>query len=362
MSQFESIEHEALRAPEVHGTAIQADQFARLATSSADFAHFGISEAKIEPAEDGMRTNGGSGSFEWWYLDTQLTDGSTLTTVLHPKPMRDVSGPLAPYVSVVLDRPSGEHVERAIRVPAEKFGASRQVCDVNVGSNYLRGDLQSYDLHVGDEMLALDLRLQSTVPSWRPATGHFVFSETNYFAWLSAVPQGTITGALRIDGQETELAGTGYHDHNWGNAHMANLIHHWYWGRARVGNYSIIAAQLTAQECHGGNDMPIVMVAQENEVLADKGQMTYCEVVDESSAPAITYDYDDGSEIFRISFHGGKKIAERSVRAAGRHAVDGDMYSRFSGPVRLERLTDATRFNKLFGTGIWEEMRFGSPC
>lgn len=30
---------------------------------------------------------------------------------------------------------------------------------------------------------------------------------------------------------KTTHTGTGYHDHNWGNADMAQFLHHWYWVR-----------------------------------------------------------------------------------------------------------------------------------
>ena len=40
-----------------------------------------------------------------------------------------------------------------------------------------------------------------------------------------------------IDGKEKILQGSGYHDHNWGNKIMLQLMHHWYWGRAKIGIY-----------------------------------------------------------------------------------------------------------------------------
>jgi len=45
----------------------------------------GISKNPVETCEDGMRTTGKSGSYEWWYFDSRLEDGSTLVIVFYTK-------------------------------------------------------------------------------------------------------------------------------------------------------------------------------------------------------------------------------------------------------------------------------------
>lgn len=75
-----------------------------------------------------------------------------------------------------------------------------------------------------------DVSLTGQVRPWRPATGHILFGddERDYFAWLPAVPQGAVEATLTIDGVTRTLTGTGYRDHNWGNAPMMQLMHHWF--------------------------------------------------------------------------------------------------------------------------------------
>lgn len=46
---------------------------ARLADKPEDFAKLGIQPGRIEAFEDGMRTEGGPGGYEWWYFDSHLT-------------------------------------------------------------------------------------------------------------------------------------------------------------------------------------------------------------------------------------------------------------------------------------------------
>ena len=42
------------------------------AASDADYERLGLSRNTVAPWEDGARTDGGRGSFEWWYFDAHL--------------------------------------------------------------------------------------------------------------------------------------------------------------------------------------------------------------------------------------------------------------------------------------------------
>ena len=54
---------------------------AYLAANPEDYARLGIVEHKPAQFEDGLRTNGGPGTYEWWYFDAHLDDGSKLVSV-----------------------------------------------------------------------------------------------------------------------------------------------------------------------------------------------------------------------------------------------------------------------------------------
>lgn len=38
--------------------------------SDDDYQKLGLSRSQVEPWEDGIRTTGGKGSYEWWYFDS----------------------------------------------------------------------------------------------------------------------------------------------------------------------------------------------------------------------------------------------------------------------------------------------------
>ena len=90
----------------------------RIAAAPADYQRYGIAKGEIAAWEDGFRTRpGGPGTFEWWYFDAVLDDGSTLVINFMVKDIRGgrgISQPARPVVTFELDRPDGTHVERAL--------------------------------------------------------------------------------------------------------------------------------------------------------------------------------------------------------------------------------------------------------
>ena len=242
---------------------------AHTAGSPEEFARLGLSPVRVEPWEDGARTDGGRGTYEWWYFDFSLDDGSTLVIVFLTKNFTRPQGPLAPVVTFNLDTPDGAEVSRAVTAQASAYAAATDRCDVRIGACTASGDLRDYAVHYEDAEVAADLRLHATVPSWRPGTGHAFFDDRRFFAWLPSVPRGTVEGTVTIRGAARRVTGVGYHDHNWGNAPLPGLVHDWYWGRARVGDFTVIASFITATDRFGGAALPVFLLARGDEVLAD---------------------------------------------------------------------------------------------
>lgn len=189
-----------------------------------------------------MRTTGEKDTYEWWYFDTHLDDGSSLVVVFYTKPfIEGVGKGLAPFVSVELDRPGGLHRQWEAKADVAGFHAATDGCDVTIGPNTFRnvewGEPLKYRIHVEEGPLLLDIDLTGQVPPWRPGTGYMYFGDQDehFFAWLPSVPQGSVVVDLVLDGVQETLTGVGYHDHNWGDVAMTKLINHWYWGRAQAG-------------------------------------------------------------------------------------------------------------------------------
>jgi predicted secreted hydrolase len=145
---------------------------------------------------------------------------------------------------------------------------------VRAGESWVRGDLCSYELHARAGSLVAQLNLTGIVPSWRPGTGKNYYDEslTRYFAWFPAIPFGAVEGHLICDGKMKPVKGTCYHDHNWGNVGLNEVLSSWYWGRAHVGDFTLIFAEMQAVPRYDQQKIPVFMLAQGSQILLGDGE------------------------------------------------------------------------------------------
>ncbi|MCW2752140.1 MAG: hypothetical protein JWR83_3250 [Aeromicrobium sp.] len=355
----------------------------RMASTPADYQHFGIAQGDIAAWEDGFRTSpGGRGTFEWWYFDAVLEDGSTLVINFMVKDIRGGGGikqPASPVVTFELDRADGTHIERTTEAH-DDFAFATDRCDVRVGANTFAGDLHAYAIHLEIEDVIADVTLTGRVPSWRPNTGHMLFGDEqpHLFAWLPSVPQGAVEATLTVGGETRTLTGTGYHDHNWGDAAMPELINHWYWARGEAGDYCVIASNITAERKYGDTEIPIFMLAKDGKIVADDSSFVCFEKSNEHPDPVTgkpvadttVYDYDataNGGERYRVTFERENTIVnDRMIESVKgpKHILaklvgfDG-AYMRFTGQVTVEHLTDGPDRAPVTAPALWELMYFG---
>ena len=348
-------------------------------TQSDDYYQkIGLSRSRVEPWEDGMRTTGGKGSYEWWYFDSTLKDGSTLVVVFYTKDSIRPDRPLEPKLTIEYTRPDGISLHREFGVKASDFSAAKDHCEIRIGANTFKGDLHDYTLHVDVDGVQADIKLHGTVPPWRPATGYAFFKnkKEHYFAWLPSVPQGKVEGTLTIEGQSRQVTGVGYHDHNWGDFSLLKLLHNWYWGRAQIGNYSVIASYMITADKYGNTPMPVFMLARDGQIIADditkvrfSAHSIYTDPqTSKPVAGVIVYDYDDGLNHYRITFqrerdlvrsrfidnlHGFKYLLAKLANFDG-------AYLRFTGKTTVERF-DNDRIVETVEEkrAVWELMYFG---
>src|SRR6202022_3340651 len=105
---------------------------ARLGSTPDDYARIGIAPRAIKPWEDGMRTDGSPGTFEWWYFDAHLDDGAKLVVVFLTKQFADIKKPLSPAIRIDLTRPDGTSTQHVLELAADTFSASTETCDVRI--------------------------------------------------------------------------------------------------------------------------------------------------------------------------------------------------------------------------------------
>lgn len=351
-------------------------QRARLADTEQDFKNAGIDPAKVAPWEDGMRIDPAGENYEWWYFDTNLSDGSQLVITFYAKSVVDPSSGLKPMIDIDLTRPDGSVVSDKLSFEPDEFTASKDSCDVKIGDNYFKGDLQHYEIGVFSPKITAKISFDNITPAWR--RNYCIFfgdnDETN-FGWLPATPRGTAKVALEFDDQKEELTGNCYHDHNWGNVALMKVMHHWYWGRANIGDYTVIQSYMTAEKKYGYHKLPVFLVAKKDQILADDPKyMTYYEGDKDYDGHTqkpfhnqVIYNYNDGKKHYRISYLREKTITQDRMLdqiegpkkfLAKLSGFDG-AYLRFSGQVKLEVFDGEKVVETHQSHGLWEEMYFG---
>ena len=151
----------------------------RMADEPEDFQRLGLDPESVGAWEDGLRTDTGPGSYEWWYFDAHLDDGSSLVIMFNTKNPMTPHRPLEPTVSVQLNRPGAEALTFERHASAEEFNASKDSCDVCIADNRFRGDLHHYEIHVAHEDTTIDVELTAQVRPWRKGAGRVYFGEND---------------------------------------------------------------------------------------------------------------------------------------------------------------------------------------
>jgi hypothetical protein len=87
----------SLREPDI------VEPLAVLASDDTDYERLGLARDAVAPWEDGARTGNRRGTYEWWYFDAQLDDGSRLVVTFMNKDIVSPNDSLTPTIRIDLD-------------------------------------------------------------------------------------------------------------------------------------------------------------------------------------------------------------------------------------------------------------------
>jgi len=344
------------------------------------YKKLGLKRNVVEIWEDGMRTDGSKGTYEWWYFDSSYPDGTKLIIFFFSKSPIEVDGPIKPMSTMELTLPDGRKFEEQVDATIEESSYSRTKCDVTIGDCHMDGDLKHYNIVFKGKTMSAVVSLDNTVPAWRSQCGPILFGENEeyYFNWLPATPEGNAVADVTYPEGKLHLEGSGYHDHNWGNISMLKLMHHWYWGRAKIGDYKVISSWITAEKKYGYKETDVFMLAKDGVILGDNsnhtlkflpqdeyiddhtGKPVYNKVVYEYETPAGEHyciTYDRRGDISRQNFI---DLLPGIVRVAAKLVGFEGSYLRFEGSATIERMEDGVSVERVTeDAAVWELMYFG---
>ncbi|WP_322027946.1 hypothetical protein [Burkholderia sp. BCC1977] len=351
---------------------------AYLAASEQDYRRFGVPESGIELYEDGARTDGSPGGFEWWYFDAHLDDGATLVVVFMTKPLTEVGGGLAPTIRIDLLMPDGTAVNRIGHWQPSEYYASSEHCDVRIGDNVFHGDLHRYNIRAKVDDVEVEIQLNGQLLPWRPETGYMLFqreARERYLGWFVAVPQGKVMARYSVGGNERQVGGIGYHDHNWGDRALPRLIHNWYWARGQAGPYSVIAAMVTSHADFMHAPIPTFMLAKDGVVIADDAtkvnfsasNVHIDDLTGKPVAGVTRYEWSDDLTRYVITFTHRKDLVRSPMvdrlpclkRCIAKLIGFDGAYHRFLGELRIEHFEGDRLVEVQTNDAVWELMYLG---
>ena len=340
----------------------------------------GLTRNKVEIWEDGMRTDGSKGTYEWWYFDSSYPDGTKLIIFFYSKSPIEVDGSIKPMSTIELTLPDGRKFEEQVNATIEESFYNKNKCDVRIGDCHIEGDLKHYDIVFKGKIMSATVSLTNTVPAWRSQCGPILFGdkEEYYFNWLPATPEGNVVADVTYHEGKLHLEGSGYHDHNWGNISMLKLMHHWYWGRAKIGDYKVISSWITAEKKYGYKEFDVFMLAKGGEILGDNSNHTLKflpadEYIDDHTGKPVynkvVYEYETpAGEYYRITYDRRGDISKQNfidllpgvVRLAAKLIGFEGSYLRFEGIATIEKIENGAVVESVSEeSAVWELMYFG---
>ena len=333
--------------------------------------------------DDGWKTAGRDDMFEWWYTDIVFDDGSKLCINFFTKQTVFLKGPLNPMVTFNLDMADGTHIALSKPYSADEFSAALDRPDVKIGNNTFRGDLKHYDIHLELGEVTADIQLDSASEPWKPHTGALLMGDRGEQGDVPAIPLGKGSGTIQTaEGRQIAVNGTCYHDHQWGTYTIATDYYRWYWGRAKLDDYNVIAAYMYTGKEFDYRPFSTFLIEKDGKVVADcnKGSIKVIEnglkIDEETQKPyheEIIYDWTMDDERYVVSFRMQnifyrrnnlvmipEEYREELIKSGFR-----SFYLRFSGTISIEHYKNGVLVDKASSNdGIWEEahMRDDGDC
>jgi hypothetical protein len=336
------------------GTVIKADR-------DEDYLRFGVDRLNISASEDGRRLELASENFEWWYFDAILEDKTIVCLALF---INHYIFPLvSPIVGLSIKLANEEKTRSVLCYFPGMPIAQTNNCDVKIGVNSFVGDLSTCAISVSVDELSVDVALKRTTndpPPIRVGTGYLLFEKDgkeSLFGWLAAFPSGQAHVKYRIGGTEYESKGYGYHDHNWGNSKLQKLVSRWYWAKARVDQYTVVAAAFSCSPDYGSTQIHQLTIADGANVIFESGTdiafstgATSVDPVTHIPIPEfIRFGFQLQGLACSVTFSFQETIRQLSFTGNGG-------YCRFLGKVEIV-IPDSNGTTQTFnGSGLWELM------
>ncbi|KAK2848559.1 hypothetical protein FQN49_005602 [Arthroderma sp. PD_2] len=192
--------------------------------------------------------------YDWWYFDAVSDDQKSSITVVFFTSSSVAFPFLLPNIGILpvyiwASFPNGTvsthiaHAQKAV-IETSRLGYAGIYSPIGMGWQG-SADLSRYRVSLNDKILGIrgTLDIKSVAPPHYPcgaATPNVDMQVSPHVGWANAIPDGNASVDMEIAGSKLRFHGSAYHDKNWSDVPFTTTAKTWYWGRSRIGPYSIV--------------------------------------------------------------------------------------------------------------------------
>jgi len=175
---------------------------------------------------------------QWWYHDAIFDNGYSMVLIWSATGVRN-------QVILQVCDPDGKMTFISVPFHPSEVTASTEKLDIRMGDNRYHGEFPRYEMHFRSGDMGADLVFEClTQPAREPPDGVYIgraaAPATPMYMSYCTRPRCKYTGKLIVAGREMSVSGEGCADHQWGNSHLWDIFHHWYWGTLYLPNHTFV--------------------------------------------------------------------------------------------------------------------------
>ncbi|EZF58012.1 hypothetical protein H104_08799 [Trichophyton rubrum CBS 289.86] len=192
--------------------------------------------------------------YDWWYFDAVSDDGDSSITVCFFTSSSTAFPFLVPNKGILpvyiwASFPNGTvsvyavHSQKAV-IETSRDGYAGIYHPIEMGWQG-SADLSRYRVFFNDTVHGIKgtFDIRSVAPPHYPcsaASRNVDVQVCPHVGWANAIPDGNASVDMTIAGSRLRFHGSAYHDKNWSDVPFTSTTRTWYWGRTRIGPYSVV--------------------------------------------------------------------------------------------------------------------------
>ncbi|GFF67918.1 hypothetical protein IFM61392_06072 [Aspergillus lentulus] len=303
--------------------------------------------------------------FDWWYFDAVSSSNPNVSVVITLFTSTPTAFPFLPssnpssvllsyiWISLANGTSYAAYTNASLATVDAVCGVTRGIWHGS-GVSFTGSEEGAYEIVIdGGLGVTGSMRLSSVANPHTPCGDNRLrLGDTGStgavgIGWASLLPDAEASVDVLVGGARVRFTGVGYHDKNWSDGPFEAAVRTWYWGRGRVGPFSVVWFDMLPL----GNDTEVVSgyVAAGREVIVSGCEEGVVSVRPWKNGMAAAYppvlgDVPDG---FRVVYSDGMEV---DVTLGAMVAGDGKYYARWTGT-----LTAKMEGEVYEGVGIFEQ-------